>query len=70
MSWIRADDADLFRKKGTSRRAFITLGQRSLWKLARAAGGDTARAATTGEVQELRCEVCALTLENRMRKKE
>jgi len=58
-------------------RACITPGRRSSWKLASAAwAGDTARAATTGEVQDLRREaralkecVADLTLENRLLKK-
>lgn len=59
---LRSDDSigELCRKEGSAQsphfnwsKGFMEAGN---WRLA----GDTARAATTGEVQNLRCEACAL----------
>jgi len=86
---LRGEDsiAELCRKEGPmifGRRACITLGRKRSWPKAnefmeagkRRLAGDTARAATTGEVQDLRREaralkecVADLTLENRLLKK-
>lgn len=75
---LRGDDgiAELCRKKGIAQSLYYTWSKEFMEAGKRRLAGDTARAATTGEVQDLRREtralkecVADLTLENRLLKK-
>ena len=75
---LRGDDsiAELCRKEGIAQSLYYTWSKEFMEAGKRRLAGDTARAATTGEVQDLRREaralkevVADLTLENRMLKK-
>jgi transposase len=68
--------AVLCRKEGIAQSLYCTWSKEFMEAGKRRLAGDTARAATTGEVQDLRREACALkecvadlTLENRLLKK-
>jgi transposase len=75
---LRGDDAiaELCRKEGIAQSLYYTGSKEFMEAGKRRLAGDTARAATTGEVQDLRREaralkeaVADLTLENRLLKK-
>ena len=75
---LRGEDsiAELCRKEGISQSLYYTWSKEFMEAGKRRLAGDTARAATTGEVQDLRREtnalkecVADLTLENRLLKK-
>jgi len=75
---LRGEDriAELCRKEGIAQSLFYTWSKEFMEAGKRRLAGDTARAATTGEVQDLRREaralkecVADLTLENRLLKK-
>ena len=75
---LRGEDsiADLCRKEGIAQSLYYTWSKEFMEAGKRRLAGDTARAATTGEVQDLRREahalkecVADLTLENRLLKK-
>jgi len=75
---LRGEDsiAELCRKEGIAQSLYYTWSKEFLEAGKRRLAGDTARAATTGEVQDLRREtralkeaVADLTLENRLLKK-
>ena len=75
---LRGDDsiAELCRKEGIAQSLYYTWSKEFMEAGKRRLAGDTARAATTGEVQDLRREaralkecVADLTLENRLLKK-
>jgi transposase len=75
---LRGEDsiAELCRKEGIAQSLYYTWSKEFLEAGKRRLAGDTARAATTGEVQDLRREtgalkecVAELTLENRLLKK-
>lgn len=75
---LRGDDsiAELCRKEGIAQSLYYTWSKEFMEAGKRRLAGDTARAATTGEVQDLRREASALkecvadlTLENRLLKK-
>ena len=75
---LRGDDsiAELCRKEGITQSLYYTWSKEFMEAGKRRLAGDTARAATTGEVQDLRREaralkeyVADLTLENRLLKK-
>jgi transposase len=75
---LRGEDsiAELCRKEGIAQSLYYTWSKEFLEAGKRRLAGDTARAATTGEVQDLRRETSALkecvadlTLENRLLKK-
>jgi transposase len=75
---LRGDDsiAELCRKQGIAQSLYYTWSKEFIEAGKRRLAGDTARAATTGEVQDLRREagalkevVADLTLENRLLKK-
>ena len=75
---LRGDDsiAELCRREGIAQNLYYTWSKEFLEAGKRRLAGDTARAATTGEVQDLRREaralketVADLTLENRLLKK-
>ena len=75
---LRGEDsiAELCRKEGIAQSLYYTWSKEFLEAGKRRLAGDTARAATTGEVQDLRREtralkeaVADLTLENRLMKK-
>ena len=75
---LRGDDsiAELCRKEGIAQSLYYVWSKEFMEAGKRRLAGDTARAATTGEVQDLRCEaralkecVADLTLENRPLKK-
>lgn len=75
---LRGDDsiAELCRKEGIAQSLYYTWSKEFIEAGKRRLAGDTARAATTGEVQDLRREagalkevVADLTLENRLLKK-
>ena len=75
---LRGDDsiAELCRKEGIAQSLYYTWSKDFIEAGKRRLAGDTARAATTGEVQELRREsralkevVADLTLDNRLLKK-
>jgi transposase len=75
---LRGDDsiAELCRKAGIAQSLYYTWSKEFMEAGKRRLAGDTARAATTGEVQDLRREaralkecVADLTLENRLLKK-
>jgi transposase len=59
---LRGDDsiADLCRKEGITQSLYYTWSKEFMEAGKRRLAGDTARAATTGEVQDLRCEAGAL----------
>ena len=75
---LRGEDsiAELCRKEGIAQSLYYTWSKEFMEAGKRRLAGDTARAATTGDVQDLRRETCALkecvadlTLENRLLKK-
>jgi transposase len=75
---LRGEDsiAELCRKEGIAQSLYYTWSKEFMEAGKRRLAGDTARAATTGEVQDLRRETSALkecvaelTLENRLLKK-
>ena len=75
---VRGEDslAELCRKEGIAQSLYYTWSKEFMEAGKRRLAGDTARAATTGEVQDLRRETSALkecvadlTLENRLLKK-
>ena len=75
---LRGDDsiAELCRKEGIAQNLYYTWSKEFMEAGKRRLAGDTARAATSTEVQDLRCEardlkecVADLTLENRLLKK-
>ena len=75
---LRGEDsiAELCRKEGIAQSLYYTWSKEFMEAGKRRLAGDTARAATTGEVQDLRREASALkecvadlTLENRLLKK-
>ena len=75
---LRGEDsiAELCRKEGIAQSLYYTWSKEFMEAGKRRLAGDTARAATTGEVQDLRREaralkecVADLTLENRLLKK-
>jgi transposase len=75
---LRGDDsiAELCRKEGIAQSLYYTWSKEFMEAGKRRLAGDTARAATSGEVQDLRNEALALkecvadlTLENRLLKK-
>ena len=75
---LRGEDsiAELCRKEGIAQSLYYTWSKEFMEAGKRRLAGDTARAAATGEVQDLRREaralkecVADLTLENRLRKK-
>lgn len=74
---LRGEDsiAELCRKEGIAQNLYYTWSEESMEAGKRRLAGDTARAATTGEIQDLRREtralkecVADLTLENRLLK--
>src|SRR3546814_17464 len=76
---LRGEDsiAELCRKEGIAQSLYYTWSKEFMEAGKRRLAGDTARAATTGEVQDLRREaralkecVADLTLENRLRSEE
>ena len=78
LNGLRGEDsiAELCRKEGIAQSLYYTWSKEFMEAGKRRLAGDTARAATTGKVQDLRREACALkecvadlTLENRLLKK-
>ena len=78
LEWLRGDDsiAELCRKEGIAQSLYYVWSKEFLEAGKRRLAGDTARAATTGEVRELRRKanalkevVADLVLENRLLKK-